>query len=488
MFIEPSGTFASIGMVGLTNVDVNEPIGICYLAAVAKRAGFQTRVIQQFPDITNNEVLNLVKLYAPHVVGISTMTFNYKNGVRLAQEVKKFLPRSTVVFGGVHATLNPEIVKDPGVDFAVLGEGEKTFLDLISQVEAGASDFRSIPGLSYKSNGNVFVTQKRGRLTSDELTTLPFPDREDLAMTRYKRFSLSYPAPSKQRHASMNFGRGCNYACTFCTSPREWQGGWIGRSPENAVDEIEYLIEKYETNFLFFRDEDILLNKEKLRELCEEILRRGIKISWYCHARVSDINGCEISNGRELLSLMKKAGCFEIVYGIETGDPDTLSKINKGTTLSQTEMAVKLTQGAGIMTGCLFMIGFPWETKETLLHTLNFARSLKYDRIRVAFATPFRGTIFYEQAKADLLTEDSDKFTGNEVVIRSKVPTRYLHLFQRTMYKKLYVSWTYFLRSMKKVIREPKLLHSYIEWLKFLYYILYRNSPKNPCTGTTATE
>ena len=469
LLIEPRGADKSEGMSRLTNVDINEPLGICYLAAVAKSAGFKTKIVQQFDDVSNSKILEQTKCFTPDVVGISTMTFNYNNGRRLAQEIKAIMPSTVIVFGGIHATLNPEIVLDPAIDFAVLGEGEKTFIDLLTHIDRGRANFQEIHGIAYDKSGEVFVTTPRPRMTSDELTSLPFPDREDLPMERYKRFSLSYPPPSLQKHASINFGRGCTYHCTFCTSPKEWQNGRIERNPKNVVDEMEYLINKFGTNFLFFRDEDFLLDTEKVTELCEEVLRRAVKISWYCHGRVSDINGHEIAQKRTLLELMKKAGCFEIVYGIETGDEETLSRINKRTTLRQAETAVRITSESGIMTGCLFMIGFPWETKASLFNTLNFAKDLEYDRIRVTFATPFKGTIFYEQSKDDLLTEDLDDFDTNEIVIRSRVSPDYLELFQKKMYKRLYMSKTYLLRCMLRISREPRLLGSYLQWFKFLY-------------------
>lgn len=455
--------------VSLSNVDINEPIGLCYVNAYIKRNGHDCRVIHQL-DTGNEQVLKTVSSLMPDVIGFSVYTYSYPNALNLARKIKHCHPKIQIVFGGVHASMDHSVIKESAIDYVVIGEGEKTFLELINSIQEGRRDQSSIEGIAFiDATGGLIKTKPRVRMTADELNDLPFPDRTDLDMSRYKRYSLSYPPPSKQKHASINFGRGCKYSCSFCTSPKQWANTYISRSVDNVLDEIDFLKKEYGINYLFIRDEDFLIDQNKVAAFCEKLIEMDWNIGWYCHARVSDVASPHGKVNTALLKLMKKAGCFEIVYGIESGDTYTLNKYKKNINLTQVKAALKATKKAGLNNGCLFMIGASWETKETLNATYEFVKTLPYDRIRITFATPFKGTQFYNVVRDSIIETDEELYTTEYPVLRTHVTPGELVSFRRQMFKALYLRPTYLSRMLKMVINNPKLTPSLYEWMLFLY-------------------
>jgi len=459
--------------VGLSNVDINEPIGLCYISAYIKQHGHDCRVIHQL-DKTNEQVLQTIIGYMPDVVGFSVFTYNYPNALNLARQVKKLYPRTHIVFGGVHASMDHSIVKESAIDYVVIGEGEKTFLELINSIQGGRKDKTSIAGIGlFDDKLGLIKTKTRARMTADELDSLPFPDRSDLDMSKYKRYSLSYPPPSKQKHASISFGRGCKYSCSFCTSPKQWGNEYISRSVENVLDEIEFLKKEYNINYLFIRDEDFLIDQNKVAAFCEKLIEKDWNLGWYCHARVSDVSSPHGEVNNALLKLMKKAGCFEIVYGIESGEFETLVKLNKQINLFQVRDALRATKKAGICSGCLFMLGASWETTESLTATQEFARTLPYDRVRITFLTPFKGTPLYLQEASNIIETNDEFFTTEYPVLNSQLAQSELLEFREQMYKRLYVRLPYLGNALRQLFGQFSLLRSYTEWFIYLIKNLY---------------
>ncbi len=440
-----------------------EPLGACYISAFLRKNGHFTRVIDQF-DKSDNQVLNEVKSFQPDIVGFSTMTYNYPDGILLAERIKQENKNIPIIFGGSHASGVPEIVKEKVIDFAVIGEGEKTTLELINFLQEKNNDFEKIKGISFLKNNKVIITPSRPRIKN--LDSLPFPDRSNLPMKKYKGYGLKYPY-NRNNLATIHSARGCRYSCTFCSSVVTWKGDWFARSAKNVVDEMEHLINDYKINDIFFADEDFMKDKNRIYEICDEIIRRKISISWTCFSKITDIE-------HNLLKRMKEAGCTGPMVGIESMNDETLKKIAKKITTNDIKDAVKIMNEEGMITWGTYMIGYPWETFEELNSGLKKLKKLKVDYIYLAFITPFPGTPFYNQCKKDNLinTDDFRQYDCTRTVLKTPLPQCDYYKMRRKFEKNFYTSPYYLIRVVKNIIKKPEYFFMYRKFYKNIFRIL----------------
>jgi len=462
VLIEPNDLeYNKVRKNDLASTQVSEPLGICYIGAVAQKNNYYVKIIQQI-DETNEEILKQVLNFKPDYIGISCMAYNYPNSLRLSKILKANWQRP-IIFGGVYPSLNFNIIQERTIDFIIYGEGEISFLELLGKLDKNEKDFTSINGLVYIQNGKMQANPPQKRI--EDLDSLPFPLRDDLKIGSiyYRRRYLTNPPFDRQIKASINCSRGCHYRCGFCTSPKQWGNQWISRSPSNIVDEIEFLIENYKVNYLEFRDENFTSDKNFVLGICDELIKRRINISWYCQTRIDNID-------LEMLKRMKEAKCFQIEYGIETGTSETLKNIRKGISLERAREIIALTDKVGLTTHCLFVIGFPWESPDDLNETLNFMLAIPYDRVRITFYTPFEGTPLWEKLDKGLIQEkDPAKYTTMIPVMKTKyLEIKELYDFRRRAYEKVYNNIHFARRCMEKVKRYPGYYESFVYWFKVL--------------------
>ena len=194
-------------------------------------------------------------------------------------------------------------------------------------------------------------------------------------------------------YTEMITSRGCPNRCVFCVIHKMCGGFWRARSPKNVVDEIELLFEKYGVKEIHFVDDNLTLDKHRMEEICDEILHRGLDISW------ATTNGVHVNTLDEaLLRKMKKAGCYSLCIGIESGNPYVLNQlIKKGISLEKVSEVVKSTKRVGMDVNGFFVLGFPGETRKTIEDTIQFAKSLDLDGAYFSIATPYPGTELYDQ-------------------------------------------------------------------------------------------
>ncbi|MGB8450778.1 MAG: radical SAM protein [Anaerocolumna sp.] len=424
-----------------------EPLGVCYISAYLRKYGHTTRVIDQIGE-SDDDIIDEVHTFKPDAVGFSTMTYNYPKGLLLATRIKNEYKDIPIIFGGVHASGMPDIVKEKAIDFVSIGEGEKTILELVNALEENAVDFEKIKGISYLKDGKVFITAPRERITN--LDDLPFPDRTSLPMRKYRGRELKYLF--NRRMATIHTARGCSGNCTFCTTPVLYKGGWIARSAKNIVDEIEQLIKTYHIKSIFFADEDFMKDKNRVYEICDEIIRRKIIIAWFCFSKITDV---EIT----ILRRMKEAGCINIMIGIEAMHDDSLKKIAKKITVEKIREAIKIANKTGLLIGGTYMIGYPWETNDDLLLGLRELKKLRLDHIYLNFITPFPGTPFYKDCEKKGLLDSGD-FTHYDCyspIVGAKLSPR---LDYRKMRKKiehrLNINIVYAIKVLKNVLGQYK--------------------------------
>lgn len=362
------------------------PMGLMYIAAVLEKEEYEVKIIDAYLERLNQITLSKrIIEQDPDIVGITTDSCNFHESLRIAKLVKS-ISHATTVMGGPHVTVRTkEVIQYPEVDIVVFGEGEYTMLDIAYRIEHEKS-LEGCDGCFYKENDKIIYNPPRQRI--ENLDILPFPARHLLP---YKKYSRSYTLGGiKNPVDTMITSRGCPFNCSYCSSRIIWRKVYHARSPENVVDEIEYLIDNCGTKGIYFRDDNFTLGEDRILKICEILRERKIDIEWECSSRVDLVN-------KSLLEKMYKAGCRAIWYGIESGSQRTLKKLNKGISIEQSRNAVKITREAGIKVGGSFMIGIPGENMEDIEKTLQLIRELK--------CTPTAPHYFYAIPDSELYRE-----------------------------------------------------------------------------------
>lgn len=405
------------------------PLGVAYLAAVLEKEGHQVKIIDALVEeqeiikrkdgknhlgMSWKKIRKKISQFEPALVGISVpFSSLYPNAETIARIVKN-QGNIPVVVGGAHPSAVPEeVLKDKNIDFVILGEGEYSMRSLVECLDKNSS-FRKIDGLGYKKRGTIFINPKTSYIENPD--ELPFPARHLLPMERYFASQNIHAHFSKrQPSTSITTSRGCPGQCTFCSIHTVWGRRWRSRSPKNVVDEIEMLVKNYGVKEIHFEDDNLTLDRKRMTEICEEIIGRGLDITWTAP------NGTAIQTlDEELLTIMKQAGCYRLFLAIESGNRDVLQKlIKKGLSLVKVKEVVKILKKLNLETTGFFVLGMPGETKENIRETIDLAKALDLDDAWFSIATPFPGTALYQlcQAKGYLETDDCTKMSQKRGVI-----------------------------------------------------------------------
>ena len=369
------------------------PLGISYLASyIASRdSELQVKLIDY--DITpfSEDIWRYeLSIYQPDIVGISILMLNAPNGMQLARMTKQENPDIITVLGGGHASIFPHECLQYS-DIAVIGEGEKTFLEIIH-----GCDLAAINGISYVRDGQLIDNPPRERISN--LDELPFPLLDSFNMERYLEGGLksgsAIGSGGVLRAGTVLGSRGCPYGCTFCASQKFWGRAIKFRSVKNIVDEIEYLQAKYRLDKVNFQDDTINIPQSRAVEICDEIIKRGLnkKLQFYSLMRA---NTNFVSP--ELFKKMKEANFVQVSLGIESASPKVLKAMQKDLSPVEAHNAIKMARKAKIpsVTGN-FMVG-NWD--ESLLDVLKTWYFVLVNNIEPLFwiCTPYPGTEFYRR-------------------------------------------------------------------------------------------
>ena len=335
--------------------------------------------------MTNDDVILKMIASPPQIIGVSIpFTTFAESGIELLKKIRNRFPNIPIICGGVHATLLPEEIA-PYCDAVVIGDGEETFLEIIEKCDNGQS-FYDVKGIAYKLNNKIIINENR---LLPDLNELPPPAWDLLPLNKHK-MALHFE-PTKKVMPILST-RGCPFSCDFCSN-------WIlsrkvvrFKDVEKVISEINELIFKYKVNTLLFRDEVFTLNRNRVIQLCEEIIENKLNIEWWCQTRVGLIDD-------DLLKIMKSAGCVAISCGIESGSDVVLKDIGKKITIHQAKDTIAMIKNNGIFSYVNFIIGHSLDTKETILETMKVADELDADNLGYAIATPYPKTMLREKAE-----------------------------------------------------------------------------------------
>ncbi len=372
------------------NPSIHPPLGLAYIAATLEKVGHTVKIIDMGSKIISDKKL-IEELVSSDIIGITGMITTRNEVVRLANLSKQVNPRAKVILGGALATTQArDVLLSSQADYAVIGEGEKVVINLVSAIES-KKDTSGIKGIAYKTNDTVSINSREENI--EDVDAIPFPARHLLDMQSYT--SNYYRGHGKEyrkvKSTTIFTSRGCPYSCVFCFH-NVWGHKWRGRSPDNIISEIKLLQRDYGFDGFLFCDDTFVLDRKRVMELCQKIQEEKLDIVWHCNARVNLMS-------EELIKAMSQAGCVGITYGIESGNQQVLDSIRKGITLEQIERATALTKQAGIRTVGLFMLGLLGETKTTIQETLDFARKLNLDFYEFTVTVPLVGTPLYDMAR-----------------------------------------------------------------------------------------
>jgi len=368
----------------------NTPLNLAYLASFTREEmrGVDVDIIDaEGLELTYEQIYEKVDAFSPDIIGITCPTPVYYIVQQICSDLKRKDKDVKIVIGGPHVTALPkESLTETECDIVVIGEGELTFLDIVSRLKDG-KDLHSVPGIAYKENGDVYVNKRRELI--DDLDMLPFPAKDLLPLSRY------YLPPTKriksERATNMITSRGCPFSCNFCMAKTIWTSKTRLRSVKNVIEEIRLNVDVYGLTEFSFHDELFTFRRDRVIELCQSILKEGLDITWVCQARAGSVD-------LEMLKLMKRAGCGKIAFGFESGSDRMLKLMNKKETIENAVESVSLCKKAGIGVEGAFILGYPGEDLKSINDSIEFALKLDCETVAWFIAIPYPGTRLYHEA------------------------------------------------------------------------------------------
>lgn len=382
------------------------PLSLSYLGAVLLREGIEVEVLDLLMShYSASKVKQKLKEYRPQVVGTSCATMSYTTASRVLKVCKGFDPGVVTVIGGPHVSFTAEetLERAPWIDIVVRGEGEETLVALIRALE-GRANLRGVEGIAFREDGAIVLSEPRPPI--EDLNALPLPARHLLPLSKYR--ALGVPAV-------MLSSRGCPFRCIFCSAPKMFGRRVRFRDPKLVVDEIEMLHKELGFKEIHFVDDTFTLNPRHAKAICNEIMARNLHIDWHAYSRVDTID-------QDLLRLMRKAGCYYICFGIESGSQQVLDTIKKGITLEEAKKVVRLAAEAGMGMLLSFILGLPGETPETARQTVALAKEFR-DKYGAKYGfhllAPLPGTEMREKADeygVKILTNNWARYDANKPI------------------------------------------------------------------------
>ena len=428
------------------------PVDMMSLSAIAKKRGYET-VFKDYSlkNETVYEFLRDLRIHKPDFLVMNIASTTLEKDLSVLSVARELLENTVVIVKGAIFNFNsyPIMQRNPEIDVALRGEIEEAFDEIIQY-----KNFKEIKGITYQINNRIISTADRE--LKDNLDHLPFLDRDLIDNSFYVR------PDTKKPQTIIRVSKGCPNHCFFClASPLN--GKIIRyRSPELIVDEIRECISLYNIKDFIFWSDIFNYNKEWVQKLCRLIIDAKLKINFSANTRVDTIDA-------ETLDLMKKAGCTLLSMGIESGSQEMLDKMGKKITIEQIKKTVKMVKKAKIQIYAYYVIGLPWETKETLKTTFNFAKKLDTQYASFYTATELKGTKFFDYINKNRLGEVSYEKPYIFPSVRTyELSSQEIYLYNKKFNKEYYLRPSYILKAIFK-INSPKKFKTYFDtYIKLL--------------------
>ena len=374
-----------------------QPLAVLYVASALREwADFpcSIKVIDAYTfGYGPGEIRRSIEEFRPHVIGVSATTVRIFDAQRICSLAKSIDPATITVVGGPHASsAAEETAANKETDIAVIGEGERTFLEICRAVHR-REDWRGIDGIAYSDGSGVTIN--RARPYMEDLDTIPFPDLGFLPPIRNYN-----PLPvwgKSGNFSTVITSRGCPYGCSYCSVHRIQGGKYRYHSAKYVMSLLKELYEERNVRNVIFKEGTLTRKRERVVDLCRHMIEDALHISWTCNARADELDP-------ELLELMKKAGCTCIQIGVEQGNPELIQKYKK-VKKEEVMRVVREIREAGIDAHGCFMLGMPEENLSTIAETIAFAQSLPLNTAFFNIFTPRPGTRIFEECEREGLIQ-----------------------------------------------------------------------------------
>lgn len=408
--------YSGLDLFDLTGRSHLPPLGVLYLAACLEKEGHEVLVFDMNLSEHRKRVLSEVCDFSPQLVGIGTLAASRDSCFEWAQLLRRKMgDRTKIIAGGADATVQPDPYLESSVfDAVLIGEAEETLTTLVE----------NLPKITATKGVLVPGEAKQDLPAKQDPDAVPFPARHLLPLKQYR----GGPAYKKRRYSTSIFThRGCPYNCRFCEKGVH-EGPMRLRSAPSILEEVRQIGRDHDIHDLRFIDDVVMANPTVLREMIEGIRRRDLRFDWMCCGRTDLMDV-------ELLRLMKQAGCYRIELGLESGDDQVLKRINKGTTTRQAIEAVRHAHDAGIEVIANFILGFPGESEELMLKTVEFSRRVAPDYAIYFLFQPFTGAPISRELN---LPWDSEQPEGRGETGQYLVPTSHVEKIIYRAYRRFY--------------------------------------------------
>ncbi len=424
------------------------PLGLLYVAGVLERANISVKVLDALvEEITMDETKRQIEEYHPDLVGIAISSATIQQDLAVARICKEL--GAKVLVGGAHMTSYPnELLSYSEVDFGIMGEGETPFLKLAEALR-DQTPYETIDGLVFKKEGKVIINKP---WIEPDLNALPYPARHLVPWEKYSVIIADYPM------ATISTGRGCPYRCGFCyKQPSDMK--YRFRNADSIMGEVWEVYNKYHVREICFVDDTFTVEKKHVLEFCEKFIASGLhkKIKWQTTTRVDCVD-------YELLKRMKEAGCRQLRFGIESGDPETLKLMNKQISLERAKQVVKWCREIGIESFAYFQIGYAHENEESIQRTIDFSIELDLDLLMYNVATPLPQTPLYLLAMQEGIIQGDywREYTLGKRNDRIPFFVKNADKWVSRAYKQFFFRPQFIMRQLGK-LRNPRMFKKYVE-------------------------
>jgi len=368
------------------------PLALMYLTPTVPEHKKLLLDLKVNPNIPESTIRHFVQRF--DLVAISSYTPSIKNAMWIASMAKEY--GKPVIIGGYHASLVPEVAREPMFDVAVQNEGEITFPEVVRVLDKDGAwmpkNLKGIKGISYKGEDGKLVVNEPRPLIKD-LDTLPFPDRSLIGNTRYEYFGASIDA--------LESSRGCVGKCDFCCV-KEHTPNWRKKSPQRVLAEIQQLSKK--SKWISFQDSEFTINMDRVRDICDLIIDHGLEKRWYS----AQVRADDLLRHKKVFGRMVDAGFKMLFIGVESAHQRSLDRIGKRMSVDTVKQAVKMCHDYGVTVFGAVIIGYLGETFKDVIETIKYSRDLELDIAQFTALTPLPKTGLWDYANKNGLIEDYD--------------------------------------------------------------------------------
>lgn len=471
-------------------IDKYIPEAKTYLIDVKAKPYFKLTA-QEFQNIKKRIIKEIIKT-KPDMVGFTVFFSDVQDVLEIANQVKKQLPKTIIIAGGVHATYRPDelLYKNSPFSYVVIGEGERTLKELVqshisNNNNLSLNHIKKIKGIAYLNKNKLAETGFRELISDlDEIPMIPY---EKLNLNHYFKPELTHIYYFLLSSSSLMTTRGCPSRCTFCTGKDLWKrtcgsNSIRSFSVERVLNEIEVLIKTYKIDAIFFHDQSFTFDKERVRKICNEIIKRKLKFVWQCQTKAFMIDD-------SLVNLMKKAGCIQIAFGFESGSQEALNRMKKGITTEQIRKAVEICKNNNMRIFPCFMINTPGETLEDLRKTEKMIQKMDGPKTYYNFAITMRfpGAEIYEELgkqrfemdEYKILTNPTDEFIRNDPRVKMAkhnidLPTELNKLNQTYNPFKKRILMHFDPIYLKQLLRSKRKIEYFKESLQIVKFLIHK--------------